>query len=284
MKKCFASAFLLLFFISGCATTPASYLRVNPHTDPHQVKIALVPFTNLTTENQADRKVTYALITHLLKNPSFDLIEMGVTQNAMNDAKARKDEPLSLDMIKKIGELTGADVLLMGTVEEYKIDSSTMLGDKVFVPEVSINARLVSSLDGSIVWAANHHRRGDEKVTVFGMGRIESISALTENVVEDIIQSLKEAVNKKRGALTLMKSGLSSPGTVAAQADPNTLEELNQVKQEKESLARELAALKEKMKMSQQLPSEEEAQAAKDPQQEARDQFRKEYEKIKKQS
>ena len=191
--------FLFLVFLSGCASGPSSYFRVKHFLPQRYVKVGIIPFTNLTSARDADRKISYSLITHLLKSNYFDVIEMGEVRRAMKDAKVRKDEDPSLKNIKKIGELIGADVLLMGVVEEYKIDASTMMGEKIFVPEVSISARLVSTRDASIVWAANHHRRGDDRVTVFGMGRVDSISKLTDIIIKDTINSLVKAVKSRKG-------------------------------------------------------------------------------------
>ena len=73
------------------------------------------------------------------------------------------------------------------------------------MPEVSINARLVSTEDAEIIWAANHHRRGDDRVTVFGMGRIDSISELTDVIIKNIVNSLLKVAKSKRSALTGLK-------------------------------------------------------------------------------
>jgi len=200
------SLFLVTFLIGGCATGPSSYFRNGEYSGDRHITVAIIPFTNLTNERSADRKVTSALVTHLLKTNYFDVIELGETERAIKDANVRPDEGLSREDINNIGRETGANVLLMGTVDEYKIDSSTMLGEKVFIPEVSINARLVSTGDGSILWAANHHRRGDDRVTIFGIGRIDSISELTDVIVADTINSLVETMNERHDAIRVLKS------------------------------------------------------------------------------
>ncbi len=205
----FSVYFLLATFLSGCASGPSSYFRLKPFSPERHAKVGIMPFTNLTSARDADKKIANSLITPLLSSGYFDVIEMGEVQRAIKVAKVRKDEDLSLENIKKIGQLIGVDVLLMGVVEEYKIDSSTMLGEKIFVPEVSISMRLVSTHDGSIVWAANHHRRGDDRVTLFGMGRVDSISKLTDIIIKDIIHSLVKVVRGRKGSLVILRNGQS---------------------------------------------------------------------------
>jgi TolB-like protein len=240
--------------LQGCATGPSSYFRSSSTTVDNHVRVVIIPFRNLSTEKDADNKVVYSLITHLLKSNWFDVIEMGETQRALKESKVRKDDDLSLDEIKKVGEMTGADVLLMGAVEEYKIDSSTLMGEKVFVPEVSINARIVSTKDGQILWSVNHHQRGDDHVTVFGMGRVNSISELTDIVTRDTVRSLILELRRHRWfALSIFKNGnssakkLSSPkGTVP---DDSALKKENEsLKQEMTKLNNEIDQIKEKLK------------------------------------
>lgn len=191
---------LLVTGFLGCASGPLGYFHASPAPLVSRLKLAIIPFTNLTTEKDADKKVAYSLITHLINSDYFEVIEVGEVQKGLRDIKARKEEDLSAEDIKKIGQLVGADVLLMGVVEEYKIDSSTMLGERVFVPEAAFSTRLVSAKNASILWAANHHRRGDDRVTIFGMGRIDSISKLTDIIIKDTVNSLTKAMKLRDNA------------------------------------------------------------------------------------
>lgn len=247
--------------VSGCASGPSSYFRLKPASGETHVKAAIVPFTNLTSEKEAEKKVAYALITHLLSTNYFDIIETGEVQKAMRDAKVRKDEDLSLENIKSIGQLTGADVLLMGVVEEYKIDSGTLLGEKIFVPEVAVSIRLVSTKDGSIVWAVNHHRRGDDRVTIFGMGRVDSISNLTDIIIRDSIDSLMQVMRKKRNALVILKNNTSSITETPAKV---TAKKKIENKADKKDAGRQRAIEDALKKAREKNVHEEEARVAKD--------------------
>jgi TolB-like protein len=260
----------------GCASGPTSYFRHKPLYPERCVRIAIIPFANLTAQREAGKKVTYALITHLLNSDYLDVIEMGEVYKAIKDAKVRKGEDLSVDNIKKIGQLTNADVLLMGVVEEYKIDSSTMMGEKVFVPEVSISIRLVSTRDGSITWAANHHRRGDDKVAIFGMGRVDSISKLTDIIVKDATNSLMRAIRSRWDALDILKNGYSYE---EKKSTPYTVEKTNI-----EDVGR-VNALEPAIKEAEKGPEKEASTAIKvrNERQEMKAQYKEEYEKIKRQ-
>lgn len=205
-----SSCFLVIaccLFASGCATHPSSYFRNGTSNSIERIRVAIIPFNNLSSQRDADMKITYALITHLLRSNFFDVVEIGETKKAMQDAKVRKDEELTVEQIKSIGNRIDAKVLVLGVVDEFKIDASTLMGEKIFVPEVSIGMRLVSSKDASILWSANHHRRGDDRVTVFGMGRIDSISELTDVIIRDIVGSLATAVKNEQDAITVLHNG-----------------------------------------------------------------------------
>lgn len=251
MKRSASILILGTVFLSGCLARPSSYFRSQETTPYSRVKVALIPFTNLSAERGADQKITYSLITHLLRSDYFEVVTMGETQKAMKDLKISRDEDLSIEQIKKMGAQTGADVLFMGVVDEFKIDSNTVMGEKVFVPEVSLSARLVSTRDGSIIWSANHHRRGDDRVMAFGMGRIDSISDLSDIVVSDLSRSLVSAARKKGGSfMTNHKKDADAAGA----ADAESLEakaqaagiasEIDRLKRENVSLQNKLEALK----------------------------------------
>ena len=287
--------------IAGCAVKPATYLRPRVSAeDNHRVKVALIPLVNLTTERDAEKKVTYAFITHLLSSHQFEVLEMGEMLKALKEAKLRPDEDLSIENIKKIGKAAGVDVLLMGAVEEYKIDSSTLLGEKIFVPEVSIIVRMVSTKDGSIMWSANHHRRGDDRMTIFGMGRIDSISELTDVILKDTISSLAATLKQRESAYDLFKNG-------ELKQTPEDPQQIEALKKENEKLSQEIAALKKQIEETQKAPaaqnssSQEQApenpaaqetvlgenkaapSAPEDPKQKAKAQYKEAFEEIKKQ-
>ncbi len=293
-----AVIFIAGIMVSGCAAKPSTYLRTRLSAEDHRVKVALVPLVNLTTERDADKKVTYAFITHLLSSHQFEVLEMGEMLKVLKDTKLRPDEDLSIDNIKKIGKATGVDVLLMGAVEEYKIDSSTLLGEKIFVPEVSIIVRLVSTKDGSIMWSANHHRRGDDRMTIFGMGRIDSISELTDKILKDTILSLITTLKERESAYDLFKNGELKP-------TPQEEEQIEAFKKENEQLSQEIAALKKQIEELQKVPAKEDVSAeqqplespkapetvsedkkisnTQDPKQQTKDQYKEAFEEIKKQ-
>jgi len=258
-KQCLA-LFLIasVVFLTGCASGPSSYFRSSVYYAEDPLNVAIIPFSNLTSDRDAGKKISHIMVTHLLKSACFDVVEMGETLKAIKDARVRPDEGIDIDNIKNIGKATGADFLLMGVVEEYKIDSSTMLGEKVFVPEVSVIARLVSTKDGSIIWSANHHRRGDDQVSIFGIGRIDSISELTDVIVSDTIRSLVKTVHDRGYALKPYKnhslseeakeeSTLKDKASLAqekAAIDKNIKASEMKAKKEKETLQKEVEALK----------------------------------------
>src|SRR3989338_7674360 len=108
-KRLFAIFSLVLsYVIAGCAAGPHSYLRSSGLKGDSLAKVAIIPFANLSPERDADKKVTYTMITHLLSSNYFDVVEMGETEKAIQDSKARKDQNLSVENIVAIGKATGA--------------------------------------------------------------------------------------------------------------------------------------------------------------------------------
>lgn len=181
-----ALCLLLLLFLS-CAHPPRIYMR--PQTDLSELKrIAVLPFDNLSGEEDAGEKITEIFTVELLRMGSFSVVEPGRVKKAVMEKRIRTTRDMDIEAVKWLGESLEADLILAGSL----LDFSTQESANKKVPMVTVIARLVKADSGVTVWAAYQSRQGDDKESLFGWGRITSLSELARLAVSEMLQSLQE--------------------------------------------------------------------------------------------
>jgi TolB-like protein len=176
---------LLLVFLS-CAHPPRIYL--SPQTDLSEFKkIAVLPFDNLSGEEDAGEKMTEIFTIELLRMGSFSVAEPGRVKKAVMEKRIRTTRDVDIEAAKWLGENLEVDLILAGSVLEFSIQESA----NKKVPMVTVISRLVQADSGVTVWAAYQSRQGDDKESLFGWGRITSPSQLAHLAVSEMLQSLQ---------------------------------------------------------------------------------------------
>ena len=107
------------------------------------VKIAVMDFSSSGAEKDRNSFVVRErLTTFLAQNKNVTLIERALLEKVLQEQKIQLSGAVSLDTAKKIGELTGADAIISGTISELLTD------------EIEINARVIRVGTGEILSAA----------------------------------------------------------------------------------------------------------------------------------
>ena len=194
---------IILAFITaaGCTTTkPHVYIHPNPGLD--RIKnIAVMPFENLTKDRKAGEKVRTKFVFGLLMTGAFNVmdisevdgklqkagIQYGTIQSAVSARRAGERKDTSVQISKRIGDALNVKAIFVGSVETYNMER--VAGQ--IIPEVSISARLIDSETGITIWASTHTRRG-EGIPILGWGKVTSLSVLSQQVVQEMVNSLAQ--------------------------------------------------------------------------------------------
>ena len=92
-------------------------------------RIAIVPFTNLSSERVVDgRRIADLYFSELQKIPGFQVLPVGVTESAIQDNNLSLDSP---DDIIKLADLLDVDAIVFGAVTEYSAYYPPRLGLQV---------------------------------------------------------------------------------------------------------------------------------------------------------
>ncbi len=179
---------MLLLWQTGCSTNSTnkhfsdSVSGVNVFFSPSAKKVksaAILPFKAPT--ELIGSSVSDLFVSEFMRMNAFDLIERSQMSGVMGEAELSM-EGVSDSKAMQVGQMTGADGVIIGTVTEY--DMVAYKGKKY--PSVGITIRMIDCTTGKIIWSADYAERANKK----GM----SLAVYTRNVVHDITTSLYSGI------------------------------------------------------------------------------------------
>ena len=185
MERSRILALLLLPPLAAC-TGIKSTKFLNPDFDFSYVeKVAVLPFENLSTDQQAGARATRLFLTELLATGALDVVEPGEVHAELTRL-ASPSPQLNQEQLVALGRELGVQALILGSVNE----SQQIRSGTVMVPVVTLDVRMVEAESGVTVWAATDTEKGSGVGTqVLGTGG-EPISTTTRRCVQKIIKTL----------------------------------------------------------------------------------------------
>jgi len=183
----FMVVMLSVVFLSCAPHSPRVYLRPEVNISSFK-KVAVLPFDNLSGEEGAGEKMTEIFSIELLRSKKFILVEPGQVRKVMMEKRIRTTRDIDLEAVRWLKEKLNLDLILVGSVLEFQMQKF----DAREVPVVTVISRLVDADTGVTIWAAYQSRRGNDKETLFGWGRVNSLSRLARIVASQMIKSLNK--------------------------------------------------------------------------------------------
>jgi TolB-like protein len=165
---------------------PGVQVREPGESSSQLKKIAVLPLDNLSGEEGAGEKMTEIFVVELMRQGRFEVAEPGRVKKALMEKRIRTTRDLDLEAARWLGETLGLDLILVGSVLEFEIQES----QNKPVPVVTVISRLMKADTGATLWAAYQSRKGDDRETLFGWGRITSLSQLGDVVASEMLRTL----------------------------------------------------------------------------------------------
>ncbi len=178
---------LVIVAMAACSGGRASYYRGEAYEAADSSTIALLPLVSFSQYEKAPDVVMNALVVEVLATGRYVVVDPGEVEKIVVEQRLRLTDRLSLETLRELGDLLGAEYLVAGTINDFDFvrQGSDM------IPTVSLTLRMISSKDGRIIWASTHSRRGDDTESWFGLGRIGSLEKLTEMTVKEMAKTLR---------------------------------------------------------------------------------------------
>jgi hypothetical protein len=155
----------------------------------YYTKVGVLPFRSLATDRFAGEKIGIEFTTALLSAEMFDVVDYGVFVNEVTKALGSRvpaDGP-SQEQFKKIQEATGVQGVFYGTVMQYEMVATT----SGTFPTISVEARLVDTETGTVVWMATMTERGGPKTPIIGVGEIHTLGELAQAMCNEMVKKFE---------------------------------------------------------------------------------------------
>lgn len=157
-----------------------------------RIKIALLPFKNLSDEPFKGKAFSYIILTELTKLSFLKVLELGeIIENIQKIGILPKGE-ITYKEIEEFQEETGANYIIIGAVEEWWEE-----GVKSDYPKILISLRVLNSSDKKIVFATDKYFTGIEKEGILERGKLRTIEQVAEESSKEILYVLKKIMEGK---------------------------------------------------------------------------------------
>jgi polysaccharide biosynthesis protein PelC len=191
--------FLALTFLFSCATGKESSLTQYHSQDMDFSSlrtVAVMPFTNLTRDNQAADRVRDAFVNNLLSSGALYVIPPGeVARGIARVAPADPTAP-SGEETERLAAVIKADALITGVIREYGEVRSGSTTSNV----ISVSVRMIEAGTQKIVWSASSTKGGITiKDRLLGGGG-RPMSEIMEEAVNDLINKLFQVPSQEKAA------------------------------------------------------------------------------------
>lgn len=151
--------------VAGCASPRDKYFddhndRANVYVTPGHAKkikkVAIMPFRAAT--ELIGSSVSDMLVTELLRAEHYELLERSQMAQVLNESELAL-AGLSAAKAVEIGNMLGADGVIIGTVDEY----GTVAHRGHSYPVVGVSIRLIDCASGKVVWSVDMAERAQKK-------------------------------------------------------------------------------------------------------------------------
>ncbi len=180
---------LLLFSLTGCAGFSSSSSYHDPNMDFAALRtIAVMPFTNLTSDKQAAGRVRDTFINNLLSTGAVYVIPTGEVARGISRLGIFNPAAPSSEQIAKLAAIIKADAVITGAVREYGAVRSGSASANV----ISLSMQMIEVQSQKVVWTASSTKGGISMGDrLLGSGG-QPMNDVTQAAIDDILTQLFE--------------------------------------------------------------------------------------------
>nr|CRH06950.1 conserved exported protein of unknown function [Candidatus Magnetococcus massalia] len=178
---------LAAMFLTGCFAGTGRSMVV-PNTEmPNDLKIAVLPFENLSNNPNGGVIVSQLMATELYSRDIFDQMEETEVRRTLTQNKIDVNRLADATLARKVGLILGVDAVLIGSVSELTYQHG--LREE---PAVGFNVQLLRIKDGKVLWRASRSLMGS------GWLRRESLIYTAQQAVVYCVDTLYDWYEKKQ--------------------------------------------------------------------------------------
>lgn len=189
-KKTFPGIVLtcfLLIFLASCAWSPGHPDYTNESMDFGAVRsVAVLPFMNLSSDDQAGERVRDAFMGMLLATEAIYVLPPGEVERGISRVGIRIPQTPTMEEVTKLKGVLEVDAVITGVLREYGVVRSGSAEANL----VSLSLQMLETQTGSTVWAASSTRGGISLTDrLLGSGG-RPMNDVTIQVIDDLLDEL----------------------------------------------------------------------------------------------
>lgn len=176
--------------VLSCAGS-GTRVYVNPAADmAFYKKIAVLPFSNMSTDGLAGQRVTRAFITELIMTDRYQIVQPEEFRFALSKINGLPgpDGGYEMAKLKEAATESGATGIVRGAVTEYQMQRS---GGSDETPVIAFDVELIDVNTGDVAWRSSITMRGRGRLPVIGGGGIKSMGSLTQKACQELVDRLR---------------------------------------------------------------------------------------------
>ena len=180
----------MLLSLVSCASSPSSVPDyTNPQMDFSAVRVvAVMPFQNLTSDDQAAERVRDAFMGMLLATEAIYVLPPGEVTRGINRAGIRIPQTPTVEEIGKLKNILEVDAVITGALREYGAVRSGSAEANL----VSLSLQMIEAQNGTMIWSASSTKGGISQMDrLLGSGG-RPMNDVTTQVLNDLLDQLFE--------------------------------------------------------------------------------------------
>jgi hypothetical protein len=180
-------ASLWILLLTGCALSTPQNDYTNPTMDFSAIQsVAVLPFQNLTSDDQAAERVRDSFMGMLLATEAFYVLPSGEVSRGISRAGMRTPQSPTADEIKAISTILEVDAVITGVLREY----GTVRAGSTEANLVSLSLQMLEIETGTVIWSASSTRGGISVTDRLLGGGGQPMNKVTEQVINDLLDKL----------------------------------------------------------------------------------------------
>ena len=181
--------YCLLPLLAGCSSNLSTPDYTSQQMDFSAVRsVAVLPFQNLTQDDQASERMRDAFMGMLLATEVIYVLPPGEVARGINRAGIRTPQTPSVEDIKKLKGVLEVDAVITGVLREY----GTARSGSAEANMVSLSLQMIETQTGTVVWSAVATKGGiSMSDRMLGSGG-QPMNDVSIQVVDDLLNQLFE--------------------------------------------------------------------------------------------
>lgn len=166
--------------------SPGHIYRSGVPLEDRTLKVAVVPFFNLSARSFSGEIMALHFIRQLWAHEDFRVVEPGLVRQQLLELRIVMDSGISLADVDVIALRLNADFVLNGKAIDYQ-DYQGYNGTS----KVDFSAQLIGSASRETLWSVKSHHNGNDGVFFFDWGQVNTAYVLASDMVELALETIE---------------------------------------------------------------------------------------------